>query len=366
MSAPLPPQPGELSAHQRIARLVFVFIVLGLGLWTIRNFLPALLWAGVIAIAISPLRHRVIRRWPSLSRGWVLPFLLTAAVALLVLVPVGFGIVRAAAEAQDVARWLIAARHQGVPVPEWVAHLPFGAKTVSAWWQQHLATPEAADEQFRVLSAQTILYHSRMVGSGIIKRSITFGFTLFALFFLLRDGAFIAAQIRLAARRLIGASGDRIANHVVQSVRGTIDGLVLVGLAEGLLMAVAYVFSGVTHPLLLGAATAIAAMIPFGAAAMYCIAGLLLITQQQVVAAIAVVAFGFAVVFVADHVVRPVLIGGATRLPFLWVLLGILGGVETFGLLGLFVGPAVMAVLVMLWREWVAAGTRGAEMPPAR
>jgi predicted PurR-regulated permease PerM len=62
-----------------------------------------------------------------------------------------------------------------------------------------------------------------------------------------------------------------------------------------------------------------------------------------------------AVTFGADHFVRPVLIGGATKLPFLWVLLGILGGVEVWGLLGLFLGPAIMAALMMLWREW--AGT---------
>jgi len=63
---------------------------------------------------------------------------------------------------------------------------------------------------------------------------------------------------------------------------------------------------------------------------------------------------GLVVVGIADHFLRPVMIGSATRLPFLWVLLGILGGVETLGLLGLFVGPATMAVLVMLWREVVA------------
>ena len=67
----------------------------------------------------------------------------------------------------------------------------------------------------------------------------------------------------------------------------------------------------------------------------------------------AVLAVGFAVTFAADHFVRPALIGGATKLPFLWVLLGILGGVETFGLIGLFLGPAAMAVLILLWREWV-------------
>ncbi len=70
------------------------------------------------------------------------------------------------------------------------------------------------------------------------------------------------------------------------------------------------------------------------------------------VAAIIVFAFGMTVAFAADHFVRPVLIGGATKLPFLWVLLGILGGVEAWGLLGLFLGPAIMAALILLWRDW--------------
>ena len=61
---------------------------------------------------------------------------------------------------------------------------------------------------------------------------------------------------------------------------------------------------------------------------------------------------GFAVLFVADHFVRPVLIGGATKLPFIWVLFGIFGGITTWGLLGLFLGPAIMSVLILLWREW--------------
>jgi len=67
--------------------------------------------------------------------------------------------------------------------------------------------------------------------------------------------------------------------------------------------------------------------------------------------AIAVLAFGSTVVFVAAHFVRPALIGGSIRLPFVWVLLGILAGVESFGLLGLFLGPALLAVLITLWRE---------------
>jgi predicted PurR-regulated permease PerM len=91
---------------------------------------------------------------------------------------------------------------------------------------------------------------------------------------------------------------------------------------------------------------------PFGAPLVFGVAALLMLTQGMVLGAALLFCFGMAVAFVADHAIRPVLIGGATRLPFLWVLLGILGGVESFGLLGLFLGPAIMAALILLWREW--------------
>ena len=76
--------------------------------------------------------------------------------------------------------------------------------------------------------------------------------------------------------------------------------------------------------------------------------------EGHLISAAALVAYGMLVVFVADHVIRPALISGAARLPFLWVLLGLLGGLETFGLIGLFLGPAVLAALMTLWREWAA------------
>jgi len=65
---------------------------------------------------------------------------------------------------------------------------------------------------------------------------------------------------------------------------------------------------------------------------------------------------GAVLLFIADHFVRPVIIGGGARVPFLWVLLGILGGVESFGLVGIFLGPALMAALCALWRNWSAPG----------
>lgn len=352
---------NSAAAGQRLARILLAAALLLLGLWVSWSFLPALAWAAIIAIAIDPL-HMRLRGGTSRPETILLPLTITLAAALVVLVPLAIGIGQAAREAGEIAGWIVEARTHGLPAPDWLARLPYGSQAVTAWWQAHLATPEAATAQLEMLNRSAWLTHSRLIGSNLLHRSVIFGFTLLTLFFLLRSRDAIIAQLRLAGDRLFGPAGERIGVQAIRSVRGTIDGLVLVGLGEGAVMAVVYMILGVPHPLLLGALTAVAAMIPFGAAVLFAIAAGLLLMQGSVGGAIAVVAIGLAVVGIADHFVRPALIGGATRLPFLWVLIGILGGVETMGLLGLFIGPAVMAVLVMLWREFLAPGdTTGAE-----
>jgi predicted PurR-regulated permease PerM len=97
--------------------------------------------------------------------------------------------------------------------------------------------------------------------------------------------------------------------------------------------------------------TGVLSAIPFASPLVFIGASAWLFMQSSTIAAIFVLAFGSTVVFVADHFVRPILIGGTIRLPFVWVLLGILAGVESFGLLGLFLGPTLLAVLITLWRE---------------
>jgi predicted PurR-regulated permease PerM len=118
------------------------------------------------------------------------------------------------------------------------------------------------------------------------------------------------------------------------------------------------VIVGLPHPLFLGVATGILAAVPFGAPVVYVIACLILVSQSRLTAAVLLFLFASVVVFIADHFVRPALIGMSTRLPFLLILLGIFGGLETFGLLGLFLGPAIIAVLLSIWRE-------GAQQAPA-
>ena len=259
--------------------------------------------------------------------------------------------------------WLGFVRENGLPEPLWVQQLPFAGE-VSTWWQANLATPEGTAHQLHRFNREMLISQSQLLGKGLIHRSIIFAFTLIALFFVLRDRDVLVMQLQRAGARLLGPAGGRIGTQLVRSVRGTIDGLVLVGIGEGAVMAVVYVIAGVPHPLLLGFLTAIAAMIPFGAALLFAVASALLIGEGELGWAVSVFAIGMAVVGIADHFVRPVLIGGSTRLPFLWVLIGILGGVETMGLIGLFVGPAAMATLIMLWRDYLGDGAIDGSAPP--
>ncbi len=345
---------AEVAPPQRVARAALSFALVLLGLWTLQDFLPALVWAAIFAIALWPLYQRMVRRWPSARRSAWLAALFTLAVALLFIVPFGLLAVQFGREAHATLDWINTARHDGVPVPDLLHRLPAFSSQATGWWQTNLADPKSASALLRRLASGDMAVTGRHVGSQVIHRLVVFGFTLLALFFLFRDGDAVSGQMLVASRRLFGPAGERIGRQIIASVHGTVDGLVLVGLGEGVILGIAYAAAGVTHPTLLGGFTAAAAMIPFGAPVVFLLAAALALANGSTVAAIAIVALGFVVTFVADHFVRPVLIGGATRLPFLWVLFGILGGVEVWGLLGLFLGPAIMAALILLWREWTA------------
>jgi predicted PurR-regulated permease PerM len=255
-------------------------------------------------------------------------------------------------EGASAVRMALEYQRTGIPVPDFLGHLPIGSRALAGWWQANLSDPDSLSALVGRINRDEVMAYSESIGTRVLHRGVTSIFTLLTLFFLLRDGEAISAQLYRAANRAFGDRGGIVGTQVIASVHATVDGLVLVGIGEGILIGLAYWVAGVPHPTLLGGLTAVAAMVPFGAPLVFGVAALILLVQGSLAAAVALVAFGFVVTFVADHFVRPVIIGGATRLPFLWVLLGILGGVETFGIIGLFVGPVVMSVLMLLWRQW--------------
>ena len=343
---------AERARWHLAARVVLTLAVFGFALFVLSNYLRALVWALVLAIALWPLFYRLAAKTPLRLRSEILPALFALAVALVFLVPFALVAIEAAHQSHVVLDYAKQAEQNGIPVPDAVSRLPANvAKPLSDWWNGNLAHAGWAKqlaERFDTASNREL---GRTVGRSAIHRIVLFGFSLLALFFLFRDGDDVRGQCLTASHRILGPRGERIGRQVVASIHGTVNGLVLVGLGEGVVLGIVYAVAGVPHAILLGAFTAVAAMVPFAAAVAFGIAALIVLAAGKVIAAIVIVVAGFLTTFTADHFIRPSLIGGATKLPFLWVLLGILCGVETFGLLGLFVGPALMAVSILLWRE---------------
>ncbi len=350
---PIRPSPRKaLVSPQVAARFVLATALFALGLWLLWDFLSAIVWAVVFAIVLWPVYTRLFAILPPGARHNLAPALATLLVALVFIVPLAFAAAEAGRDLRFLVGFVVEAQRDGVPLPGWLHGLPMVGPSVEDWWNTNLADPSAAADLFGHANTRMLVQWTRTLGLEIAQRLTLFAFTLLTLFFLFRDGLALVHRTTALGDRVVGAGGKRLAAHMVASVHATVNGLVLVGLAEGALLTVAYFIAGVPHAALAGALTGLLAIVPFGAPLVFCAAGLVLFAQHASVAAALVVAFGFLVVFIADHVVRPVVIGGAVRLPFLWVLLGLLGGIETFGLLGLFLGPAIMAALVSLWREW--------------
>lgn len=353
------PGPDPWTRTQRIAGVAAIALLALLGVWTLRAFIPALGWAIILAVSLWPWQMRAIAFWPKGARlFW--PLLFTLTVALFFVLPLVMVAHAVAADSRFFIGWFAEIRAHGLPVPDFVAHLPAGDQIV-AWWQANLATPEAIGH---------IHFPGAPIGAGeqllgaVAHRLILAGFLLLILFFLLRDGERISASLRAGCQRTFGAAGVNVAEQALRAVRGTVNGLVVVGFAEGGLLGVVYAAAGAPHAALLGLLTGLLSAVPLGAVLAAGIAAALLAAAGHMVAAAIVAIVSAVVIFVADHFVRPVMIGDATKLPFMLVLLGILGGIEAWGLIGLVAGPALMAVLMLLWREWIGA-QQGPLNPPA-
>ena len=345
--------PPDAAKAQRIALAVLGLALAAVGAYILQGFLRALAWAVIFALAVWPLYVRAQRGQPTRGHDIALPALFTLAVTLVFLVPLVAVGIEIGREGASVVGLVLEYQRTGIPTPEFVHHLPLGGQALATWWQANLSDPASLSSLIGRINRDKVLTYSESVGTRVLHRGVGSAFTLLTLFFLLRDGEIINGQLHRAVTRAFGRRGAVVCAQVTASVRATVDGVVLVGIGEGIVIGIGYWLAGVPHPTLLGGLTAVAAMVPFGAPLVFGLAALIMLFQGSLVAAVALLALGMVVTFVADHFIRPVIIGGATRLPFLWVLLGILGGVETFGVIGLFVGPVVMSVLMQLWRDWV-------------
>ena len=347
----------DVSAAQKIARYSLIGALLLLGAWMLQHFLPALCWAVVLAIATSRLYDRWLARFSGKHRHVWAALTFTILIGLVLIAPLVYGGIIAVREAISLARAFLESSRNGPPeLPQWLLQLPLLGDWINSFWTETFRhSSEHSSVAANAVQTKPAVYEwTRLVGMQLLRRLSTLVFTLLTLYFVYLNRDALEADVPRVSHRLFGPKVDNLMTGAVEAIRATVDGIVLVAVAEGAIMAGVYAVVGAPHPILFGAATGIFAMIPFAAPVVFGAVALVLGTQGSVGAAVAVLVAGSVVLFVADHFVRPVIIGEGAKLPFLWVLLGILAGIESFGLVGIFLGPALMAALVSLWRTWVA------------
>lgn len=333
-----------------LAILCILLMIVG-SLWVLRPFLGATVWATMIVVATWPLLKGLEQRFGGRRAPAVAA--MTLGMLLLLFIPLLLAIDTIVSHAEDVAtliRKLVAA---GLPQPpDWVAGLPLvGGKLHTAWAQLADAGSQALLERAEPYAAESGRWLLSKMGSvGFMFIQFLLIVTLSAVLY--AGGEAAAAQVRRFGRRLAGDQGENSIILAGQAIRGVALGVCVTALVQTVLGGIGLAIAGVPFAALLSAVML-----------MFCIAqigpGLILFPAVAWVFWIGDTGWGIflllwsLVVTTMDNFLRPMLIRKGADLPLLLIFSGVIGGLLGFGLVGIFVGPVVLAVTYTLLEAWL-------------
>ncbi len=337
--------------HKELLSILLSVSVVVFALFIIHRFIPSVVWAGIIAIATYPL----YQKWCRLcgNKKNLSAFLFTSVLAVLIIAPLSWMIGVLIYELQIFVNFLQSTNAHGSELPNFMTDFPWFTREIADFWNEFMGQPGNVKDLLSNVhfTLAPVSHYIKRVSFNLFHRGFQIGFTLLSLFFFYRDGEALTQTIHRIGENCLGKRWYRYAEKLPSALRGTVNGTILVGLGVGFLMGICYALVDCPGPAVLGFITACAAMIPFVVPLVIIVVAAIVWIKGSVLGALIVIIWGSIVVFLADHFIKPVLISGAIKLPFLVVLFGILGGVETLGLLGLFIGPIVMVLFLTLWQE---------------
>jgi predicted PurR-regulated permease PerM len=342
-----------LIAPLSLARWLLV-LVIAAGVYFFHGFLVPVLAALVIGFASWPVYRDILRRCGG-NRALAATVAILLILAFLV-VPLVLAISYTISEIGIWFTWAVETNRTGAPTPEWMVALPGIGQWLDEQWFRHIGHPGALGELVQLVSGANIgsIYRAVLAaGTGLFDLLLTLLFMMIALFFVYKDGAAFAGQLDTLGERILPGRWERISRVVPATISSTVMGMTLIAIGEGIVLGTAYWIAGVPSPVTLGVITGVMALIPGGAPLSFTLVSLYLVASGSPVAGVALFAWGATELFIVDKTLRPKLVGGPIKLPFLPTFFGLIGGVKTMGFLGLFIGPVLMALLVAIWREWL-------------
>ena len=336
-----------------VARLLLV-LLLAAGVYFFSGFVVPVLAALIIGFASWPLYSKWVKVCggrTTLAASAALIF-----IVLVLVVPLSMALYYSVNEARNLLAWLLSANRQGVAPPGWIVALPYIGESLGTYWIDFLGQPHALGSLVEAISGQHIgnIYRVVLSATGnAFHLMLTLLFMLITLLFVYKDGHRMAGQLDVLGERVLPLRWQRFSRVIPATISATVTGMGLIAIGEGVVLGVAYWVAGVPSAVLLGVITAFMAMIPGGAPLSFTLVSLYLVGSGAPIAGAGLFAWGAIELFIVDKTLRPRLVGGPVKLPFLPTFFGLVGGVKTMGIVGLFIGPVLMALMVALWREWV-------------
>lgn len=333
---------------------VLLLLILAAGVYFFIGFLVPVLAALIICFASWPVYQKLVKRCGNSTK--LAASLALIFIVLCLVVPLTLVFSFAIQEMKVWMKWLLEANQSGAEVPDWIVALPAIGNWLADLWQEYLSQPHQLGHAVTVVSGEHLTGISRMVLSlgwhtaGVLLSIL---FMLITLFFLYKDGDQLAVQLDTVGERILPARWQRFSRVVPATVSSTVLGMTVIAIGEGVVLGLAYWVAGVPSPVAFGVITGFLALIPGGAPLAFSLISLYLVGIGDVTAGIGLFLWGSIELFIVDKTIRPTLVGGPIKLPFLPTFFGLIGGVKTMGLVGLFVGPVLMALLVAIWREWL-------------
>jgi predicted PurR-regulated permease PerM len=332
-----------------VAITVLAIIIVGC-FFVLAPFLVSLVWAFILVTTTWPVFvwvRRLVRGNRNLAA-----LLMTLAILAVVVGPfvvVGMSLADNAQDLYSASKRVFA---DGPPLaPKWVENVPMvGARTAEYW------NDLVSDRSQLITTLREHLDPIRafLVGSGAAlgRGLVELTFSVFIAFFLYRDGEALTRRLLATVVRIFGDRGRHLAVLAVNTTRGVVYGILGTALAQGVLAGIGFVIAGVPAAPLLGLATFFLSPIPIGPPLVWGPAAAWLFFRGQTGWAIFLVVWGVAVVSSVDNFIKPLIISRGSNMPFVLVLLGVLGGAVAFGFIGVFLGPTLLAIGYALLAEW--------------
>lgn len=337
---------------QRLLAITLLIALFILCFQVVQFFIVPALWAAILAYVTFPIYkffHEKVRLSSGFSAG-----IMTVSISLIIGVPLVIGVFILQQEALSLYSNLIYRVKVGyLDVPDSLKTMPvIGQQIKDILWQIN-KNPEGTLEAFRTW-VQSHLYYGKVALDVVFSSLAKLGMALMTLFFFYRDGTSLVRQIRQALRNIIGNRIDGYIDSVGTTTRAVVYGIGLTALAQALLAGIGYYFSGAPSPILLTIVTFVVALIPFGTPFAWGAVSIWLLSQGYTTEGIGLALWGVLVISWVDNLIRPIVISGATKIPFIIIFIGVLGGLTAFGFVGLFIGPVVLAIGLAVWREWIS------------